>query len=311
MSKKSKYFLAVSCLIVFMLMVKAGYDMQPQAHMRKFLDKTNADETEYEVQNEIEEQADNEIEEQAGNEIEEQAEDETENEEDREEPSVNGQEEVEHPVEKSLSVPVVSQFPDLPTGCESTAAAMLLQYYNIDVTPEIFASQWLERKDLWRKDGRLYGPDPAEAFIGDPFSSHGFGCYAEVIERAINKNTRDYEAVVIKGRTVEQLCRDYIDREMPVLVWATIKMAPPSKGDSWKLEDGTEFTWISGEHCLVLTGYTEKDFLFNDPQTGNVTSYPKEVVEQRFSDLGSQAVIVKKLYGHKKDVVHPNPILLQ
>ena len=40
--------------------------------------------------------------------------------------------------EKLIDAPIISQYPDLPTGCESVAAVMVFQYYSIDITPKEF-----------------------------------------------------------------------------------------------------------------------------------------------------------------------------
>ena len=213
----------------------------------------------------------------------------------QEETSQEIEEQEEEIREKLISVPLLKQYPKLPTGCEATSAAMLLQYYQIDITPEVFASQWLKCEKLHMgRDRKLRGPDPAKVFAGDPFSVHSYGCFAEVITDAINRNCEGYHATTLKGKTLKTLSRRYLIHGKPLLIWATMKMAPSYPGDQWIMEDGTEFTWIAGEHCLVLTGYTETDYLLNDPQTGTVVSYPKEVVEERFEELGCQAVVVEK-----------------
>ena len=75
--------------------------------------------------------------------------------------------------DKLLAVPALSQYPQLPTGCESTAAAMVLQYYGSSITPEEFASSWLECDGgFYTDDGVTYGPDPSMVFAGDPFSRY-------------------------------------------------------------------------------------------------------------------------------------------
>ena len=195
--------------------------------------------------------------------------------------------------QKRINVPLLCQFPDLPTGCESTAAAMVLQYYGDPVTPEQFASRWLEcSSDFYFSGDKMYGPDPEEVFAGDPFSSFSYGCYADVIVQAVNQNSTVCEAAKITGTTVDELCKKYIDKGFPVLIWATIEMQPAKTVDSWYLKDGTLFTWLSGEHCLVLVGYDPEAYYFNDPQQGTTQSYPKAIVEKRYEELNNQAVCI-------------------
>ena len=194
-----------------------------------------------------------------------------------------------------LSVPALCQYPELPTGCEATAAAMVLQYYGEAITPSTLAGEWLTcSEQFYWKNGVLYGPDPDKAFAGDPFSQNAYGCFAPVIVRAVNKGSRLCTAQRLKGVTLAQLCSDYIDRGVPLLVWATMDMRPVSQGSRWQLADGRELVWPAGEHCLVLTGYDAERYWFNDPQTGTVVSYEKALCEQRFCALGSQAVLIRR-----------------
>ena len=56
---------------------------------------------------------------------------------------------------------------------------------------------------------------------------------------------------------------------------------------------GEDFQWISREHCLVLLGADDSCYYFNDPyQSHGRIAYDREVVEQRYRELGRQSVIV-------------------
>ena len=58
---------------------------------------------------------------------------------------------------------------------------------------------------------------------------------------------------------------------------------------------GTAFTWTAGEHCLVLTGYDNNSYFFNDPLSpyGGI-SYPKKLVKERYAEMGRQAILLSK-----------------
>lgn len=75
-----------------------------------------------------------------------------------------------------------------------------------------------------------------------------------------------------------------------MLVWVTLRMGEPKKGESWYIDDDTPFTWITGEHCMVLVGYNDKYYFFNDPMTGGVVAYKKDISQQRFEVFGMQAL---------------------
>ncbi len=196
--------------------------------------------------------------------------------------------------EKIISVPALCQYPLLPSGCEATAAAMVLRYYGSNITPEVFASMYLLCEDLFYSGEKLYGPDPYEKFAGSPFGeSYCYGCFAPVIEEAVNSMT-GFSAETVTGKTLSELCGLYIDNGKPLLVWATMEMREPEDGRVWNLPDGREFVWTAGEHCMVLTGYGDGVYYFNDPRSGGSVIFPEDISEKRFSQLGSQAVLIEK-----------------
>lgn len=198
--------------------------------------------------------------------------------------------------EKIIDVPAICQYPELPTGCESVSATMVLQYYGSAVTETEFAGDWLEcSNDFYSSSGRDFGPDPHKVFAGDPFSEYSYGCYAGPIVDAINNNSSMCTAEEITGKTLEQLCEEYIDNDKPLLIWATMYMKESFKSNSWYIDDGSEFTWTAQEHCMVLVGYDEDNYYINDPLTGTTMAYEKELVEQRFAELGSQAVYIRSV----------------
>ncbi len=197
--------------------------------------------------------------------------------------------------EKLINVPAICQYPELPTGCESVAAAMVLQYYGVNITAEEFASSWLEcNENFYSSNGKLYGPDPNEVFAGNPFTYNSYGCFADPIVKAINRSSTNCTAKKIIGNSLEQLCEDYIDNNEPILIWATMNMKESCEGETWYLENGSAFTWISGEHCLVLVGYNDDYYFLNDPMSDSIVAYQKNIVEKRFAELGEQAIYITK-----------------
>ncbi len=195
--------------------------------------------------------------------------------------------------EKFINVPAICQYPTLPTGCESVSATMVLQYYNVNLSAEEFANNWLECSDnFYTRNNQLYGPDPNKVFAGNPFSQNSYGCFAGPIAEAINRNSVKLTAKIILNQTLDELCENYIKNDIPILIWATMGMKESYDGNKWTLDDGRTFTWIAGEHCLVLVGYNDDYYFLNDPMSGSTVAYKKSIVQRRFSELGSQAVII-------------------
>lgn len=196
-----------------------------------------------------------------------------------------------------IEAPYINQSGCYPTGCESVSAVMLLQFLGCRITVDDFIDTYLEARAFEERDGELYGANPNAFFCGSPYDEEAMGCYAPVIQKALQRVLGDsYEVVDETGAKTEKLLQDYIDMGMPVVFWATINMRKPFTGPEWKLLDtGETFTWISNEHCMLLVGYDEEGYYFNDPYENNgVIRYPKDVVEDRHSAQYKMAVGVRK-----------------
>lgn len=197
--------------------------------------------------------------------------------------------------DKLISVPYKSQAGEYPTGCEVVSTSMLLKYYGYDISVDEFIDDYLESSFLEKVNGKLYGPNPNEAFVGDPRSVYSYGCYAPVIVNSLNKILRKEHWVKnTTGSEFSELIENYIDKEIPVLVWTSLNLLPTESGAEWYLrESGEKFQWISNEHCMVLVGYDKDKYYFNDPYEGNgVVGYDKNLVEKRFKELGDQSVVI-------------------
>ena len=196
-----------------------------------------------------------------------------------------------------IATPYINQTPKYPTGCESVSAVMLLQYLGYSITPEEFIDIYLEKKEFEKKEGILYGPDPNKYFCGSPYDENSFGCYAPVLKRAIEKVVKEDHLVIDETDTdLEELKREYLDQGMPVIFWACIKMREPIVGPSWVLfETEEEFTWISNEHCMLLVGYDDEGYYFQDPdENRGLMHYEKKLVENRHKAQYNMAIGMKR-----------------
>lgn len=54
---------------------------------------------------------------------------------------------------------------------------------------------------------------------------------------------------------------------------------------------GETIVWKSHEHAMVLIGYTADTYIMADPLRG-IYEYDKEVVEERYKDMGRQAIVI-------------------
>ncbi len=192
------------------------------------------------------------------------------------------------------NVPLIHQFPEFPTGCESVSAVMALKYFGENISVTNFINDHLpQSRNFYYVNSKKYGPDPKEYFIGNPKTAASFGCMASVIERALNNYFGAKGRVAnTTGTKLSTLCSVYIDNDVPVLVWATIGMLETNPQNTWYLENGTRFTWPGNEHCLLLVGYDKDNYYFNDPYSGKCVSYEKNLCEDRYAELGYQSVVI-------------------
>ncbi len=202
-----------------------------------------------------------------------------------------------------LQVPFLPQTEDWPTGCESVSAVMALNYAGVGVSVAEFIENYLPLGNPPYEAGRgrrggYYASDPREFFLGDPATEYGWGCWSPVILHAMEKLLADQgsslEALDLEGYTLEELCQKWVAKGTPVLVWATIDMAEPEEDITFTIEDTREqFTWIYPLHCLVLTGWDEDHFYFNDPLEGQNVKYDRWACEVAYEYLGRQALAVE------------------
>lgn len=196
---------------------------------------------------------------------------------------------------KIITVPYINQFPAYPTGCEIVSATMLLQYYGYPISVDTMIDKYLDTSVVTKKNDTVYSGDPNKAFIGSPYSTYSYGCYAPVITTSLNRVLRDGQtAVSTTGTDLPELITKYIQHNIPVLIWASIDMKETHLTAAWaNKESGKTVYWPSGEHCLVLVGYDEESYYFNDPyQDEGIVHYRKEIVEERFRELDKQSVII-------------------
>lgn len=194
----------------------------------------------------------------------------------------------------TIDVPYISQVGILPNGCEAVSAVMLLHYNSFAVDPVDFVDNYLEKGEVYIKWGCRYGPDPKAAYAGDPKSEKGgWGCFAPVIVKSLNKylDGRMF-AKNLTGLTLEELAQQYILNDIPVAVWVTQNMQGIDSLYQWQSYDKNEtFLYPMREHCMVLTGFDENYYYFNDPLSEDkYVKYEKSVANECFCSMGRQAV---------------------
>lgn len=189
-----------------------------------------------------------------------------------------------------LDVQCILQNPELPTGCEITSLAIVLNYYGYDITKTELASKYLEKD--------YSGKIPFDvAFMGDPTWDQGFGCFAPVIVKAaqnyLNEKNMEHTAWNMTGTDFSDLY-NYIDEGTPVIVWASMNLMNVNKRFIIKSDDGREIYWYDNEHCMVLCGYdkNENTVTVADPLKG-MMKYDAERFEYIYDALEKQSIIIE------------------
>ena len=198
---------------------------------------------------------------------------------------------------KIIDAPFIYQEDGYPNGCESVSAVMALQYLNFDITVNEFIDVYLDTADYPVVGG--IGEDPNIFYLGDPRSTLGWGCFSPVIATAISRVV-DYNYFTVDnscGQTLDELCKRYIDADIPVIVWATVNMQNATdRIASWHTEDGRRIEYNTRLHCVLLVGYDRDYYYFHDPkhigQNAKYVAYSKDKAETAYELLGMQSVAV-------------------
>ncbi|GAM17049.1 hypothetical protein SAMD00019534_002240, partial [Acytostelium subglobosum LB1] len=92
-----------------------------------------------------------------------------------------------------------------------------------------------------------------------------------------------------------KLLIDHIDKhKIPIVIWMTLELREPSITDTWRDVNVLDnfIHWVTPEHCALLVGYTDNEYIINDPHTGKVEHYNKHLFIKRWRQMGRQAVTI-------------------
>ena len=197
-----------------------------------------------------------------------------------------------------LAVPLILQNPELPNGCEITSLTAIFNYYGEEVNKLTLTDQYLPKDTLSFENGIRVGPDPNEAFAGNPRDkTKSFYVFSSPIVQAANayiqENGLNRIAYDITGASMEQL-ESYIAKGIPVLTWITIDLEPARVNESLKWQERNtlkEHIPYTNLHAVVLLGLDDNYAHVMNPLTG-YESIPLDVFKQSFESLQSRAVVV-------------------
>ena len=183
----------------------------------------------------------------------------------------------------------VLQRPELPTGCEVTALTETLNFLGFDVDKEYLFDNYMpvDYAGTYTMNN---------AYIGDPRSETGFGCYAPVVVKTADDYFRDIDSPCYAVNISETSFRDLfyqIDCGRPVIVWTTMDLYVSYPKYVYTAANGEEMWFDYYQHCLAVYGYdTDQNIVYAaDPLKGNVT-YSIDSFETVYDIMGQQAVVI-------------------
>jgi len=196
-------------------------------------------------------------------------------------------------VSEIIDVPVISQLPELPRGCEVTSLSMLLQFKGINVDKMKLAK--LIRKDptpYQVKAGKVFFGHPNEGFVGDMYNitNPGYGVYHKPIKELADHFLPN-QVVDLTGSDFSKL-QASVSNGIPVwvIINTTYKRLPPNEFRIWDTPKGkVDITYR--EHSVIITGYDKEYIYFNDPLTSEKNKKaPKQEFIDAWVQMGSQAI---------------------
>lgn len=185
----------------------------------------------------------------------------------------------------TAKVSALFQNPELPTGCESVALAIVLRSMGYNVAKTELADFYLPISS-W---------DYVNSFAGDPRSFGGN--YNAAMPPAIVTTANRY----LSARGASQRAHDisgtsfnglysHIDQGYPVLVWTTISMGNPLFYNTSLFG----YRFYENEHCVVMYGYDQasNSVLVSDP-LGGIVRRNASIFGDIYQRCGSMSMVIK------------------
>lgn len=198
-----------------------------------------------------------------------------------------------------INVPIILQGEEFLNGCESVSAVMSLNYAGINIDVKTFIDKYLDWKYFERDendDKARYGYSPWKIYNGYPCDVSGSYCYSPVIVSAMKKfvNPYYYKIDELRGKSMMQLCSDYVSKDIPVIVWVTEEMQELYAEDfSWlDIDTNEQYVLMRPIHCMLLVGYDQNYYYFNDSLKGKSIKYPRNESDTAYEALFMQAIAV-------------------
>lgn len=197
-----------------------------------------------------------------------------------------------------LPVQNILQKPELPNGCEITAATIVINYLGHPFDKCTLADVYLPQVEFIDVNGKRVGGDPDQVYCGNPrYRSGGYYCFAQPIVNACNAILDEVDSPMtakdITGASEQDLLSQ-LDAGRPVIAFATLSMGDAVKYEpsKWQMmgSDQTHVPFLN-LHCVVLYGYDDNFIYIADPLKGKIQCKRSSFMKA-YQSIGSRAVVI-------------------
>lgn len=189
---------------------------------------------------------------------------------------------------KISNFPTINQYPKYPTGCESVAITLLLNYYGVNVSADNIINNLKKGSLPYKENNVLYGGNPELEFVGNPYQNNSYGVY----ERPIANAALNYKSGInIKNNFPFSEVLSLVKNKKPVVVWTSMGLSLPYISSSWIYKPTEEkINWKAGEHAVVIIGYNDSQVIISDPIGGTIKYQSRSLFENRYNYFGEKAL---------------------
>lgn len=190
---------------------------------------------------------------------------------------------------RDLGVEFISQYPNMPNGCEVTSLDMVVRYNGYEVSKEYLNDNFL--KKMYKSSA-----DPNRGYIGSPYKKSGLYCYAKPIEDCAN----DYFKSVSSSKVAEDttgmgvfgILNKVVFKKQPVIVWYTIDDEKPRYSGGYYTDlEGRKQPLYENLHCMVVDGVSKGSLRVVDPLRGE-----REIgilkFKKLYDEMGKKSVVI-------------------
>jgi uncharacterized protein YvpB len=163
-------------------------------------------------------------------------------------------------------------------SCESSAASMVAQYFDLNISEaDVLAALPYNDNPYLGFRGNIDGPTGG---IED------YGVYAGPVLKVLNNF--GIQAWLVQGGVAG--IKSAVARGNPVIVWVTYNCLPSTPVETMVGEEAV--TLVPNQHVVVVTGYNGDGVWANDPWDGQQDFYPYPDLERAMAYFGDMAIEV-------------------